>query len=275
MVWDTGVVVTADSRASGGYIMHEETKIYPIYQGKGQSEIDLAVVGGSGNSALVKQGASLIEKEFLGWLRAAGKRRNPNDEELDEIVATLEARFMARYADLRNNGISVDTELLLASLSSTGKPRLYVFDDHGIANPLHKVPGYALLGMGSVTGGQLLLRLLGYSPGYQGDLGLLSAFVLDAVSEIDPSVSPFLGDSLMIRFDENRQKVSMGPLTAVALKSYKANVSKRREMLMKLWQLADLVGEDEVFQKLESLFKRSKLKEAEAGSNPSDKVHES
>lgn len=265
MVWGKGVVVTADSRASGEYVVHEETKIYPIYQTRRSGEIDLAVVGGSGNSALVKQGASLVERQFLGWLSAAGKERNPNAEELDEMVAALEARLMARYADLRNNGVSVDTELLLASVTSDGKPRLYVFDSQGIANPLHRVPGYALLGSGSVTGGHLLLRLLGYSPGYQGDLGLLSAFILDAVSEVDPSVSPFLGDSLMIRFDEKEQKVKMGPLTAKALKGYKASVSKRREMLIKLWQLAELAGEDAASKQLEALLKQAKAETAPTG----------
>ena len=83
---------------------------------------------------------------------------------------------MIRYRELKGLGIEPDVRLLLASVSQDAKPLLYVFDDRGIAGPVHENPGYALLGKGVITGGLLLLRLLDYRPreAWEWDLGLLS-----------------------------------------------------------------------------------------------------
>ena len=49
LVWGHGVLVTADSRASSGFIYHEEKKIKPIYFVYSNSkELDLGIAGGAG-----------------------------------------------------------------------------------------------------------------------------------------------------------------------------------------------------------------------------------
>lgn len=69
-----------------------------------------------------------------------------------------------------------------------------------------------------------------YSPELEIDKGPLSAFILDTVSEVDPSVSPFLGDFYLIRFDDTKGRPVMGS-TAEAPKKYKETVQRKREMM--------------------------------------------
>ena len=263
LVWGRGVLVSADSRASTGFVYHEERKVYPIYIVHDDEEFDLAIVAGAGDAALVKQGFHMIGRVFKEWFFHVGLKegRNPRVSEVEEIVGEIERRLIQRYCELRNVGIEPSTQLLLAIVTQEGKPLLYVFDSRGIAEPVHDNPGYALLGSGTVTGGLLLLRLLDYRPGeaWKWDLGLLSAFIIDMVSEVDPSVSPFLGESYYIRYDEEEGKVVVGPLKIEAYKEYKKQVRKRRELIKHLWNMAEKLGEkseDIIIETLNKLEKR-------------------
>ena len=167
---------------------------------------------------------------------------------------------MRRYRELRSIGIEPNVSLLLATVSQERKPLLYVFDERGLAEPMHDNPGYALLGKGVVTGGLLLLRLLDYRPGeaWEWDLGLLSAFIIDMVSEIDPSVSPFLGESYFIRYEKEKDKIVLGPLKEEVHKEYKEKIKKRKTLIKLLWNTAENIGENKVEQKLRKLIKNSK-----------------
>ncbi len=260
LVWGRGILVSADSRASSGWVFHEERKIKPVFfvldDGR---ELNLGIVGGSGDAVLVKQGFSIIESAFRAWFErvGSGEGRNPFTDEFDDVVADIESRLVTRYRSLKESGIEPSARLLLASVTHDGEPRLYVFDDRGLAEPVHNNPGYALLGAGVITGGLLLLRLLDYSPGeaWEWDLGLLSAFIIDMVSEVDPSVSPFLGESYFIRYDEEKKKVVLGPLKEEAYKKYKEQVRKRKSLFKLLWNAAENCGEDAVERKLKELMR--------------------
>ncbi len=160
-----------------------------------------------------------------------------------------------RYRNLRSVGVEPSVSLLLATVSQDGKPLLYVFDDRGLAEPMHDNPGYALLGKGVVTGGLLLLRLLDYRPdeSWDWDLGLLSAFIIDMVSEVDPSVSPFLGESIYIRYDDEKKRAVLGPLKEESYKEYEGKIKRRRDIVKLLWSTLEVVGEDEVEEALNKL----------------------
>ncbi|HDD25985.1 MAG TPA: hypothetical protein ENF75_02725, partial [Acidilobales archaeon] len=255
LVWGQGVLVSADSRASTPLVFHEERNIKPIYFTLGNEEnLYLAVAGGAGDATLVKQGFDLMESVFKSWFDSVGlrERRNPSVNELKEIVSSIESRFVSRYRNLRDVGIEPNVRLLLASVSQEGKPLLYVFDERGLAEPVHDNPGYALLGKGVITGGLLLLRLLDYRPGeaWEWDLGLLSAFIIDMVSEIDPTVSPFLGESYYIRYDEESKRVILGPLKEEAYKEFKERIRRRKNLFKLLWDTLERVGEEKVESKL-------------------------
>ncbi len=257
LVWGEGVLVSSDSRASVGPVYHEERKIKPIYFRAGDKEIDLAIAGGAGDAVLVKQGFQLIEAVFRDWFERVGSResRNPYSSEFIDIVSTIESKLMTRYSELRGVGIEPSVNLLLATVTMDRKPMLYVFDERGLAEPLHDNPGYALLGKGMVTGGLLLLRLLDYSPGeaWTWDLGLLTAFIIDMVSEIDPSVSPFLGESYLIRYDKELDKIVLGPLRTEVYREYKDKVRLRKKLFKLLWSVAEEVGEETIMDTLKNL----------------------
>ena len=80
---------------------------------------------------------------------------------------------------------------------------------------------------------------------------MLSAFVIDVVSEIDPEVGPFLGESIFMRIQEDR--VTMGSLEAEALRKYKEAIEKRKELLQQLQLLCDQRDEDTVKKALDKL----------------------
>jgi hypothetical protein len=74
--------------------------------------------------------------------------------------------------------------------------------------------------------------------------------VIDVVSEVDPSVGPFVGESWYMRVEEG--KVVLGPLKGEALREYKERSRKRRELLRRLWRLSDLIGEEKVEELLKN-----------------------
>jgi len=89
---------------------------------------------------------------------------------------------------------------------------MYLFDERGLAQPVHDNLGFAVIGTGFFTGGNLLLRLLGYEPGksYMLDIGALSTFIIDVVSEIDPAVGAVCRRKLL--HEGRRGKGAAGPL---------------------------------------------------------------
>ena len=261
LVWGLGVVVTADTRATAGPIYGEERKIYPIYLNIGDEELDLAVVAGAGDSALIKQGVQLMRRVYIEWSKELGNEvRNPTEDESLRIVERIERALIERYALLRNVGINPSVEILLATVTHEGKPLLYVFDSRGIANPMHEVPGYAILGAGRITGAQLLLSLLGYDPerAASWDHSVFPVFVIDMVSQVDPTVSSFTDpqSSVYIRYDVKARKVVMGPMKIESFKEAKEAVGKRVKAIRKLWELMEIASEDEVLGYLEELMKK-------------------
>jgi len=118
---------------------------------------------------------------------------------------------------------------------------------------VHDNPGFAVIGTGFFTGGNVLLRLLGYDPeeSYMLDIGALSTFIIDVVSEIDPAVGPFVGESYYMRAEE--EGVLLGPLKEEAIKEYKEKAKQRKEIIRRIWRMLDTVGEQKILQKIEEL----------------------
>jgi hypothetical protein len=190
------------------------------------------------------------------------ERTTPTFEQFEEAVRRIEGAIMERVGELRARGVEPDFSMVLASVDVKGRASIYVFNERGLAEPVHENPGFALLGRGLFTGGALLLNLLGYAAeeSYALDLGLLSTFVIDVVSEVDPSVGPFVGESWYMRVEEGR--VVLGPLKGEALREYKERTRKRRELLRRLWRLLDAVGEKRVEELLKNIEESLKSSEA-------------
>jgi hypothetical protein len=249
-----GVLVSSDSRATFGPITYEVRKIYPIYFIHNDVEIDLAIAGGAGDSAVVKQGY-MIAKSILEDYSTHVGFRNLTFEEFSRAVQDIETKLIHRFSTLRKEGIEPDFEMILASVDPKGKVSMYLFDSRGLAEPVHDNPGFAIIGRGAATGGVLLTRLLGYSveESPQLDLGMLSTFVIDIVSEVDPTVGPFVGESILMRAIDG--KVVMGPLTTEALRNYKNRVGIRKDLIKLVQKLCDneKIKEEKVKKALEEL----------------------
>ena len=82
-------------------------------------------------------------------------------------------------------------------------------------------------------------------------LGVLTSFIIDAVSEVDATVGPFMGESWLMRVEKG--KVILGPLKEEALREFKERIAKRKELIRDLWLLCDHVGEDKVKEALATL----------------------
>ncbi|CCC80921.1 proteasome-type protease [Thermoproteus tenax] len=247
VVWRAvqGVLVVADTRSSMGPVFLEERKIHPVKRGG----LGYAVLAGSGNPKLVKKGYRVIEETIDSWIAQNGTR-TPKSQELNKMVDTAERLLIEELKFLRDRGIDPCEDglsILWASVSDEGDPRLYHIDCTGLADAKHDNPGYVLLGRGLYTGALALLRLFNFSPEHTWDMGLYTAFIIDLVSEVDSSVSPFLGDSYLIR--KEGEKVVLGPLKPEAYQEYKKKIAKRREAIQLLWQALESVdNEDEVME---------------------------
>ena len=239
------ILMVSDTRATTSVgIMYEAKKIHPIISEDGKN---LGIVGGAGDPALVKWGFEAADQIIKAH---AGDDGLIYFDEVRDAVRRMEDIFMRRFQELRNRGLDPSFQLVLGSVDLDGKASLYQFDSKGLAEPLHEDPGYAIIGSGMITGGILLLRLLGYRPNI--DLGMLTAFILDMVSEVDPSVGPFVGESYLMRLEkrDDEKYVALGPLKAEALREYKEKISKRRELIRELWKFCDEIGEEEVEERL-------------------------
>ncbi len=247
------VVISSDSRVTVGPITYEARKVYPIILEVNDDEVPLAIAGGAGDASLIKQGYMICEKILKDLAVKEWNKKTPSFEQFEEAVKQIESALISRFRELRGQGLNIDFNMILASVDHDGRASMYLFDGRGLAEPVHSNPGFAIIGTGFITGGNLLLRLLGYDPNesYMLDLGVLSTFIIDVVSEIDPAVGPFIGESYLMRVKEG--KVLLRLLTEEAVKEFKEKARLRKELIRRFWRLLDAVGEQKVLQKIKRL----------------------
>jgi hypothetical protein len=245
------VVVASDSKVTTEFVSYEERKIYPIGIRTKNDEVPLAVAGGAGDVPLIKQSYKIFEKILTSLAIKKWEGKTPSFEQFELAVGEIESALISRFRELREQGIDPNINMILASVDSSGRASIYRFDGRGLAEPVHDNPGFAVIGKGFVTGGNLLLKLLGYTPSYTGDLGMLSTFIIDVVSEIDPTVGSFLGENYLMRVEEG--KVVLGPLKEEFIKEYKEKVRRRKDIIKRIWELMDEFGEEKVERKIEEL----------------------
>jgi len=248
-----GVVVSSDSKVTVGPISYETRKVYPILLKVGEEYIPLAIAGGAGDASLIKQGYRLCEKVLKDLATKEWGSRTPSFRQFEEAIGLIESALISRFRELREHGLEPSFNMILASVDSSGKASIYLFDERGLAEPVHNNPGFAVIGTGFFTGGNLLLRLLGYAPeeSYMLDIGALSTFIIDVVSEIDPAVGPFIGESYYMRVEDG--KVVLGPLKEEAIREYKEKAKRRKELIRLLWRMFDVIGEQKILEKIKEL----------------------
>ncbi|MEO9365043.1 MULTISPECIES: hypothetical protein [Candidatus Nitrosocaldus] len=248
-----GVVVSSDSKVTVGPISYETRKVYPIYLTVGEDTVPLAIAGGAGDASIIKQSYRICENILKNLASKEWNNTTPTYEQFEDAVNRIESTLISRFRALREEGLNISFNMILASVDSNGKASIYTFDERGLAEPVHDNPGFAVIGTGFFTGGNLLLRLLGYDheDGYALDIGMLSTFIIDIVSEIDPAVGSFVGESYYMRVDSGN--VVLGTLKEEAIKEYKEKARQRKEVFRRIWRMCDVAGEQKVLKKIEEL----------------------
>lgn len=271
IVWGNGILVTVDGRSMDpGF--PEPRNVKPIIYSEGGRERPLAVVSGYGDESILSSAFQIVDDVFIEWFDAVGSRswRNPGDSEVKRMVSDIEERLMERYRSLRNLGVIPNTYLSLATITQDGSPRLYYFNERGLAAPRHASPGYVVLGSQvSSAVAEALLRLVGYSPGESSlwNIGVLSAFIVTVASEIDPSVSPNIGDSIFLRQDPSEKEIVIGSIKDQALIKLRERLERRREGFKILWRAMEMLGderEERVLRLMRNLIEGSGQKREEA-----------
>lgn len=237
------VLVASDSKATAAFgIAYEVKKIRPI-RFKGSA---VGIVSGAGDSALVKAGFKLADDILV---RYAEKEYPVSHDAFAKAAEEVQSGLLTKFSQLRGLNLDPDFRMILCGLDLSGKASIYSYDGRGLSEPVHENPGYAMIGSGFVTGGVLLLKLLGYTPdvGLDG-LGLMSTFILDNVSEVDTAVGPFVGECYLMRIehDKGARQIFLGALKDEALVEYKRKASSRRDLLRMVWKASDRLGEEKV-----------------------------
>jgi hypothetical protein len=237
------VLVASDSKATAAFgIAYEVKKIRPI-RFKGSA---VGIVSGAGDSALVKAGFKLADDILV---RYAEKEYPVSHDAFARAAEEVQSGLLTKFSQLRGLNLDPDFRMILCGLDLSGKASIYSYDGRGLSEPVHENPGYAMIGSGFVTGGVLLLKLLGYTPdvGLDG-LGLMSTFILDNVSEVDTAVGPFVGECYLMRIehDKGSRQIFLGALKDEALVEYKRKASSRRDLLRMVWKASDRLGEEKV-----------------------------
>lgn len=231
-------------------------KVYQILAGKlyaGARSPPLAIWSGAGDSRFLKKGEKICETVLKNMYKKEWKRTPPTFDQFEIAVETIEHNLSHKFKEYDRQKQGFDLEMILGSVDHDGRVSLYRFDNEGVAESLHDDPGYAIQGFGYLTGANLLLNMLGYDlrNSWQFDAFALIAFVIDRVSEIDPTVGRFEGDGCQMWLEKNR--VVAGPLKLHYLNQYKALSQSRTDLIRSLWRSCDKLGDKEVSRELARL----------------------
>jgi len=134
--------------------------------------------------------------------------------------------------------IRLELSLIIGGVDTEGRASLWKIDNRGLAQKIDDFPGYACIGSGFILGGNLLLQMF-LDPQLQVNVtrgSLFSAFIINLVSRIDPSVGPFEGESVF--FDKN----GLHSLDPKAVPGIQKEMMDRQRILRNLFLSFDLVG---------------------------------
>jgi 20S proteasome alpha/beta subunit len=250
------VLMTADSRVSGGRIIGETSKITPIYYTfteEGEDKvIPLALASGSGDGAIVRQMIRKIEKILVDHLSKHWELSCPTFEQFEDVIEEAQYEFWKLFNSFRTmGGIDPEVRLVVCGLDPSGKASMYEFDSRGVFLSVHDSPGYICLGSGLVTGGSLIIKQFLEKFQIVETTLALSAYTMNAVSKIDTTVGPFDGCSYYFRIEEGHPV--LGELHEDQSIRISESTAVRESALKHTWRLCELYGDETVFARLSEL----------------------
>jgi hypothetical protein len=243
------VLVCADSKATVfGGLAYRVQKIYPIAFNPGtENERDLAIASGAGYESMVRHATRLAEKEFTS-LAVEWKGVHPTFAQFEDAVGRTESNLVTKFAEWKRSGLDISLNMILCGVDPAGISSIYIFDETGLARPVHDSPGFACIGSGFVTGGNMILQQFWKAHLPVDSAQSLAAYAIQSVSKVDTNVGPFEGASWYFRLEKGRPV--MGELKGVGLADYLDRVRKREDALRQTWEICDELGEAEVLERL-------------------------
>lgn len=244
------VLITADSRVSGGSTVFETEKITAIgfKSEKGTKSHHLALVTGSGDGAIVKQLTRTVELE-LRELWSEHWKNPPSFEEFEEAMDQVQYVFWKKLQAFKENaGLTPRFQLLVCGVDNDGKASMYLFDENGVYNPVHKTPGFACLGRGVDTGGLMIVKQFRPAELTLKPALMLSAYAINMVSELDTSVGKFTGSSSYFGLEGGKPIIKLFKEDKLDISIER--VATRVSAMKQTWRLCDLFGESEVLLRL-------------------------
>lgn len=243
------ILITSDSKATSNTSATYQTKnLHTIML----HNKPVAIATGAGDPPTVKWGLEVVQETLLYYSQQEYPLRFTT---LRKAIEEIEAIYIRRFKEFKTLGMAPYFRMLMCTLDDDAKASIQLFDERGLAEPRHDNPGYAIIGSGPISGGILLLRLLGYANATS--IGILTTFIIDRLSEIDQTVGPFTGESYLMTIDETNQdkkEILLGYPNNEGLQQLKERSTKRKELIRKLWQLCDQPnGENTVEQALNSM----------------------
>lgn len=251
-----GVLITSDSKATtyGGLSLKVQ-KIFPIVIYDAGKEIDLAIAAGAGYASMVRRAIRIAEKEFGYLAEKEWKKQSPTFDQFEEAVHLIEEKIVSMLSDWKKKDVPISFSMILVGVSPDGKASIYIFDNTGLATPVHDSQGFASIGSGFVTGGSMILNMFWRPDLEASQAQMLTAYAIQNVSHIDPQVGPFDGASYYFRVMDNSKPI-FGELKSEHLNKYLQRVQKREETIKKIWKLSDELGEDTTFKQVDKIKKR-------------------
>lgn len=232
------VIIGSDSRETYGYLtIHPTKKIIPIIVRSGESDIQLCVVAGSGDSAVLKNVIEIIRKILEDKTINEWSGRRPTYDQIVNAMVLIEQAVINKLAYYRDSGLSIDVSIVLGGVDPNGKAFLWELDGRGVAHKIDDFPSYTCIGSGFPLGGNLLLQQF-LDPALIMDLArgsLFVAYVIDQVSQVDPAVGPFDGEIAVL----NKNGIFF--LNKNQLPDIKQEIRVRQQVLRKLFMTFDLV----------------------------------
>jgi len=127
-----GVVVSSDSKVTVGPVSYETRKVYPIFLTVDGEDVPLAIAGGASDASLIKQSYRVCERVIRDIAVREWKRKTPSFDQFEEAVKQIESAFIGRFRELRDQGLDLSFNMVLASVDHNGKASMYLFDERGL-----------------------------------------------------------------------------------------------------------------------------------------------
>jgi len=172
----------------------------------------------------------------------------------------IQYKFLQVLGKHREEGLVTMTQILVCGLDCEGKASMYQFDPRGVYTILHDSPSYSCFGSGVDTGGSMIIKRF-WKQNSSPDWALtISAYTMNEVSQIDPTVGQFGGSSYYFRLINGIP--IFGSLTDEAHTNTIEKIATRASVLKQTWLYCDIYGEESILAYLDA-YQESLISETE------------